>query len=82
MLEAATKKMMHNPTVRLRERAADREGESFRSDLLADALMELFELEPVSEPGRPRMSSAPAARARTADATTEDLSDHDVTGVG
>jgi glutamyl-tRNA reductase len=74
MLEAATKKLMHNPTVRLRELAADREAENFRSDLLADALMELFELEPVSE--RPRCNSPGA------DVADDDQAEPDLTRAG
>jgi glutamyl-tRNA reductase len=79
MLEAATKKIMHNPTVRLRELAADRETDNYRSDSLADALMELFELEPISE--RPRRNSSPAASPQGADASDE-RSNQDLKGVG
>jgi len=69
MVEAATKKLMHTPTLRLRELAADREAESYRSELLVDAVAELFELEPPSE--RPSRNSCPAAsRGERASATS------------
>jgi glutamyl-tRNA reductase len=45
MVHAATKKLCHAPTLRLRELAVDRVVDGDRVDLLADALVELFDLE-------------------------------------
>lgn len=45
MLHAATKKICHAPTRKLRELAIDRAADGDRLDLLSDALVELFELE-------------------------------------
>ncbi len=80
MLEAATKKIMHNPTIHLRELAADRETDSFRSDALADALMELFELEPVSD--RPRRNSSPTNSARPSEMASDHGEARGLKGVG
>lgn len=45
MVEAAVKKLLHAPTMRLREIASDRHGEAFRREELTAALSELFELD-------------------------------------
>jgi len=45
MLHAATKKICHAPTRKLRELAIDRATDGDRVDLLSDALVELFDLE-------------------------------------
>jgi glutamyl-tRNA reductase len=88
MLEAATKKLMHTPTLRLREVAADRDAESYRSELLADAVAELFELEPLSDRPSRNSSAEPGPREEAAATSPRGGDDpsgdrrRDLTGVG
>jgi len=63
MLHAATKKICHAPTRKLRELAVDRATDGDRVDVLSDALVELFDLEAeLTEAGPMRGGAArPAA---------------------
>lgn len=61
MMEAAENRLLHAPTMRLRQAAAARETESPSLDELAFALSEVFELEAgVPEPSRPSSPTQPS----------------------
>lgn len=67
MMEAATKKLLHNPTLNLRELAAERSSDEDRTEQLAQALVELFDLEPTSDrTGSRRLAGAAEPSAPSA----------------
>ncbi|HEY2410534.1 MAG TPA: glutamyl-tRNA reductase [Polyangiaceae bacterium] len=65
MVESALNRMLHQPTVRLRQAAIDRNGEALPLDQLSLALSELFALdsEPSAEEGEDPADSEPRAVA-------------------
>lgn len=80
MLDSALNKMLHQPSRRLRELAADREFESYRTEQLVADLTELFALDQAPETAEPSDATAvPGAKganggdgAATGSATLED----------
>jgi glutamyl-tRNA reductase len=66
MTEAALNKLLHVPTTRMRELAADRDDESWRAEELASALVELFAL-----------GSEPEPASEDAEDASEDEPDHE-----
>jgi glutamyl-tRNA reductase len=89
MCEAAVKKLLHTPTVRLRQVASDQSDGGFVTEQLLAALEELFELElPVSRPPSPAPDLAGAATAHDSEGRERPgepdcpQSDHDPPGRG